>query len=360
MNIHVIKRVFSIFGLLVLFTLFNLLFGDLLQAKISTWGWVEKYKLVSPNAPLIINTREEVRPSDANDVISAISNHKNKVVAVVSVVSGVPSLQGSAVALTSDGLYLTTRAVVQDRPANNFMVVQGDGRRVGVEQIYLDPVTTLAILKTKSSGLSVVSFFNARDIVAGQRILLLGAEATGEPYVLTSVLSGKEAMSGGVHFSDLPSRVLPLQAVIGAMPGQAVLDLSGALVGIWDGGRLVPGSVVQESLSSLLSGGKIDRPVFGFYYRAVARTEVDNSDLVPGLHVVSLTGDKPAVVPGLPAYKAGLRAGDIIVKIGDVDVSATPTPEVLLSSAKPGSGVVFVVNRSGELLNMTVTPTLNK
>ncbi len=356
MSYKVSNNIVSTIILVVLVLVINLFFGDLLQAKISTWHWVQKYNLVNPRVPLVINTREEIRSSDANDLVSAVSNQKNKIVAVVAITAGARTLLGSAVAVTSDGVYLTSKLVVGDRSADSFVVVQSDGKQLQVKDLYFDPATSLVLIKTTGAGLSVASLSDKRDVVAGERVMLLGAESSGEPYVLSSVLSGTELMLPGVMFSDVTSRTIPLQAVPGAVPGQAVLDLSGALVGIWDGTKMVPGSVAEELLASFINSGKVVRPKFGFYYRYISKLEAEQVGTTAGLRLTIPQGDKSAVVAGSPASLAGLVTGDVVTRIAGTSVEDIAVPEVLLSSAKPNAKLSITVNMGGKSVDLTITP----
>lgn len=356
MHYKVSNSIIRTTGLVVLVLMINLFFGDFLQAKIATLHWVQKYHLINPRVPLVINTREEIRSSDANDLVSAVSNQKNKVAALVDTTGGARTLIGSAVVVTSDGVYLTVRSVVGDRPINNLVVIQSDGKELQVISSYFDPATSLVLIKTTGTGLSVASLSSRNDLVAGARAMMLGMQNNGEPYVLSTILSGTELMLPGVVFSDVPSRALPLQTVMGAMPGQAVLDLSGMLIGVWDGEKLVPASVAEEALSSFLSGGKIVRPKFGFYYRLVTRPEALATGGVAGFRLLAPAGEKSAVVAGLPASKAGLLTGDVIIQVGGVSVADSAVPEKLLSSARSAEELDLVVNRGGKSLSVKIQP----
>ncbi len=356
MNYKISKNIVQTLLLVILVLIVNLFFGDLLQAKIATWHWVQKYHLINPRVPLVINTREEIRPNDVKDLVSAVSSHKNKIVALVSISNGSRTLIGSAVALTSDGVFLTAKNVVGDIPAESIVSIQTDGKELKVKDIFIDPVTTLVLFKTSGSGLSVAALSSNKELVAGEKVIMLGAQSNGDAYVLSSILSGTEHMSPGTIFSDVPSRNLPMQAVFGAMPGQAVIDLFGTLVGIWDGTKLVPASIAEETLASFLSNGSISRPKFGFYYRFVSKQEANQYGSVPGFKLVVPQGEKNSLIAGSPASLAGLLTGDTITHIGGEAVAEVTMPELLLSTAKLKAELTFVVNRNGKSLEIKITP----
>src|SRR5262245_4427568 len=95
--------------------------GDWLAAQISTWHWVQKYGLLSPRAPLVIHTREEVRVNDTNDIINIINRSKSRVGALLDTSGGQVRLAGSVTTATADGVFFATRSAVGNTAANSFI-----------------------------------------------------------------------------------------------------------------------------------------------------------------------------------------------------------------------------------------------
>jgi S1-C subfamily serine protease len=357
------KIAFRNFGILVLVALLafllNVFFADSLVARIGTWHWVQARHLLDPRAPLVINTREEVRVSDGSDSVAAFNKSKNKVGAVVDMSNGQPNLRGSAVVATSDGRFITTTSVIAGVKPENLVIVMFDGARYPVVKTATDTAAGLSVLETGAGSLSVTSMAQPQDLLPLARILLLGANADGSPYVLSSNLSGSEHMPDTVVSSEGPSRTLPLQFVAGAMPGQAGFDLSGDLAGLWDGQRLISATIVQETLNSVLTNaGKVVRPSFGFSYRFVSSKQAALTKSTAGLLISKTPDGKPAVVPGGVAAKAGLLEGDVITKVGSQAVADTALPEVLLTTAPVAKQLVFEVVRQGKTLQFTLTPVV--
>lgn len=353
----VMKYIFSKTLWVILFAafisfLFMLFAGDVLRAHIANWNWVKGRGLLSPSAPLVIHTREEVRVNDSSDIVATINRSKNKVVSVVEVVGGIDQLRGVAGAATSDGLFFTSRAVIGTSKPEALTLVASDGKRYSVQGAVSDPASTVVLLKTSARDFSLVSFASREDTSAGERVMFLGANTDGSPYFLSSFISSSERMPDGVLFSDTANRALFVEEPKGSLPGQGVFDLSGQLVGLWDGQRVVPGSVLQEVVAAALAhSGAVARPAFGFYYRYVSAM----SPVPAGLLVVKPLDGKPAVVASASASKAGLLEGDIIIKIGSQEVGGRAIYEELLLGAAPGSSLPLQVWRSGKAVPIEIS-----
>lgn len=332
-----------IVGVGVIVFLLNTLFGDSLAAKLATQRWVQRYHLVQPRAPLVINTREEVRVSDTNDTIGTISKNQEKVAAVVLSQNGADTLRGAALAAISDGVWLSVGAAVNGAPLENLYIVTNTGARERVTKVVQDPGTSLVLLHTAMRGLAVPTFRSAKSAVVGERVILLGAQQDGAVYYVTSSVSSAEQTASGVLSADMPARTLPLQPVSGLMPGQTGFEYSGQVTGIFDGKIFVPASVIQEMVTAYVSHqGSIVRPVFGFLYvwQHGAGTQA-------GLLVTKRT-------EGSPAARAGIMEGDVITKVGQQEVGTAVLPDALLSTAAADAQVVLTVQRGGKTLELTV------
>jgi S1-C subfamily serine protease len=107
------------------------------------------------------------------------------------------------------------------------------------------------------------------------------------------------------------------------------------------------------------AGKQLARPYIGIRYtpidKQVAKTEslpVDQGAWV------STTGDssgKPAVTPGSPGEAAGIKAGDIIVGIGDTKIDTEHPLNAVLAQSAPGDTVDLKVLRDGQTLTIPVT-----
>ena len=72
-------------------------------------------------------------------------------------------------------------------------------------------------------------------------------------------------------------------------------------------------------------------------------------------HPEEIVGGIRSVLTGQPAFKAGLKPGDRILSIGDVQIKSNTQARELIMASK-GSTLQLVVNRKGKRLSLTVTP----
>ena len=91
----------------VLALILNILLGRWLTAQISTIPALNRWKLLSPQAPIVINNREEIRISDSGDILQAIQDAKSKISSVVILQKGQMNLVGGAINLTGEGVFVT-------------------------------------------------------------------------------------------------------------------------------------------------------------------------------------------------------------------------------------------------------------
>jgi S1-C subfamily serine protease len=333
----------------------NLLFADSLVARMSTWHWVQKYHLVTPRAPLVINRTEEVRVNDGSDSVAAVNKTKGRVVAVADISSGSPVLRGAAVAVTSDGSLFTVTAALAGAKPENIIVITSEGKRFPVTSTVSEQLTGVVVLKTNAS-FSAASFASSSDLRVGSRVLLLGALTDGSPYVLSSFLSSGEHPVGGVVSSDSFNHMVGFQSVDGAVPGQAAIDLSGQVVGLWDGQQLISATVLQSLVGNFLShNGKFSWASYGFYYRVVSAEDATASGASAGLLVSRTSDGKPAVLAGSAAAKAGLLEGDLITKIDGQPAADGFVDSRLLSFS---GRVNFDVVRAGKQISLGVIPNI--
>src|SRR6185295_4907898 len=97
---------------IILALLANVFFGRVITAKISTLPVLNKFKLLSPQAPIVITQREEIRVSDSGDAVQAMESVRSKISSVIAVTDKKFTFAGTAVNVTSDGVFITTKSVV--------------------------------------------------------------------------------------------------------------------------------------------------------------------------------------------------------------------------------------------------------
>lgn len=284
---------------------------------------------------------------------------------------------GTGFIVTSNGLVMTNRHVVEDADAE-YTVISQDGREYVAEVVTRDTVSDMAFvrMKTKEGGavnnLPVVKFVpDANAVQIGQSVVAIGnALAEFDNTVTTGVVSGKgrQIVAGGMTEGNEELRGL-IQTDASINPGNSggpLVNLSGEVIGINTAvssegqgiGFSIPldQRLIGRLLDQVNKYGRIVRPYLGIRYVAV-NEELDRQyklGTTKGAWIRG-EGDMPAVIANTPAAKAGLRGGDVVLQMDGKEVTEKTPLQDLLSDANPGDTVTLTILRDGKHQDMKVT-----
>jgi serine protease Do len=230
--------------------------------------------------------------------------------------------QASAVVIDPKGLLITNQHVVEQ--AAQLKVHFADGRELPGEIIGGDPVTDVALVKVDAEGLPAARLGNSEELRVGQIVLAIGNALglPGGPTVSTGVVS---ALGRPLPGSDFIFEGL-IQTDAAINPGNSggpLADLSGAVVGINTAmvpfaqgvGFAIPIHAVQRIVDEIRQKGRVVRPWIGVSVAELRPEVARQYDLEPfsGLLVAE-------TVPRSPAHRGGVRAGDVITRLGPFEV----------------------------------------
>lgn len=270
---------------------------------------------------------------------------------------------GSGFIVSSEGLIVTNKHVVQDTQAK-YKVVAQDDKVYPVQKIYQDSTNDLAILKIDPpvGGLKPVEMGDSSKLEVGQMAIAIGT-ALGEfrNTVTVGVISGLgRGITAGSSFEGYVERldnVIQTDAAINpGNSGGPLFNSSGQVIGvnvaIAQGGQnigfAIPINVVRDSLKNFETTGRFVRPYLGIRYKMIGRDLALLNDLPEGAYVVE-------VVSGSPAEKAGVKNGDIITKMDGVGVREKDGGLAkLISQKKVGEWVELTVWREEKEIKITV------
>jgi serine protease Do len=340
---------FLIFAAVAVSLFLNALFGRFIAVKISTWPLLNRWKLISPQAPIVINTRQEVRVSDTGDVQQVINSARPKISLLVSNASGQPAVLGAAINLTADGYFVTSKSAADAQKAQNLFIKLDDGRLGRVGTTTLDSATGAVILKTDLSGVPVAGLADSKNLLAGERLVFLAPGLQDFSSVFEAGYVTKPQPEGGeVRDADAPSRAFGVQVSPTPPAGQAVVDSSGDIAGLWDGNSVISSDVIKN-LSAVFLGnkGNINRPVYGFKYKAQSAVEAKVLGAAEGARIVFVS-------PLGPAGEAGLLADDVIISWNGSDVRGNTDLEELLQQNKPGDAISLKISRGKTNLTLNL------
>ncbi len=280
-----------------------------------------------------------------------------------------PKSIGSGFIVSSDGLVVTNKHVVSDIGAK-YNVITSNNKKYKVLQIYRDPLNDIALLKINPSEnpgqtLRQAALGDSSKLEVGQFVVAIGT-ALGEfkNTVTTGVISGLgRGITAGSEFQGFVERldnVIQTDAAINpGNSGGPLVDSSGRVIGITSAiaqsgqniGFALPINILKDSLASFNKHGQFNRPYLGVAYKMIAKDVAFLNNVAAGAYVQS-------VVSSSPAEKAGIQAGDIIIKLDGKTVQ-TETGELatLIADKKVGDEISITVWRNGKTLSLKATLT---
>ncbi len=243
---------------------------------------------------------------------------------------------GSGFFVSSDGLIVTNKHVVDDKTAE-YTVYTNDGKKHSAKVVARDPVLDIALIKIdQGAGVAYpyLSLGDSDSLNVGQSVIAIG-NALGEfrNTVSVGVISGlaRSITAGdGTGQSETLDHVIQTDAAINpGNSGGPLLDLSGEVIGVnvavAEGsqsiGFALPIGSVKGAIESVKSTGKIVRPYLGVRYVSVNAELKDKNNLTVDYGVLVKAGasvSELAVIPGSPADKAGIVENDIILEVDGI------------------------------------------
>jgi len=256
---------------------------------------------------------------------------------------------GSGIIISSDGYIVTNNHVVED--ANKVTVTLSDGGAFDSTVVGTDAQTDLAVVKIDASNLSYLRFLNNS---LEQLSVLDPVVAVGNALALHLGRSIQE--NTGVVLSD----IIQTDAAINAgNSGGPLLNTAGQVVGInvaiasnaENIGFAISTDTAIPVVQSLINEGKVVRPWLGVSAATVTPTiqQYYHLSVDAGVLIVSVISDGPA-------DEAGLRAGDVIVSMGDEDISTADDLTAAITSHQIGDQVEIVYYRGNvqQVVNATL------
>jgi serine protease DegQ len=264
---------------------------------------------------------------------------------------------GSGVIVSADGYLLTNNHVIEG--ADDIEVQLADGRKAKARQIGTDPDSDVAVLKIELDRLPVIAFGNVESVQVGDVVLAIGNPFGVGQTVTSGIVSALGRDQLGINTFE--SFIQTDAAINPGNSGGALVDAQGNLLGIntaifsRSGGSLgigfaIPVTFARQVMESLIRDGMVTRGWIGVEPRDLT-VEIAESLKLPIQQGVLITG----VLRNGPASAAGLKPGDVVVKVAETPVANTAQLLSAVAALKPASQAPIDVQRGDRVLQLVVT-----
>jgi len=284
---------------------------------------------------------------------------------------------GSGFIISSDGLIVTNRHVVDDTSAT-YTVVLADGSKHVAKILAKDTAIDLALIKIDGKNLPTLTLGDSDTLQLGDTVVAIG-NALGEfsNSVTRGIVSGinRKITAGDMGGSEVIDQAIQTDAAINpGNSGGPLLNLAGQVVGVNTAvsqqgqsvGFAIPINIAKQSIESVQKFGRIIRPYLGVRYVIINADMASQNQLPFSYGALVSRGTDPgqvAVIPGSPADKAGLMENDIILEADGVKIDADHTLVSAIIKKKVGDTISFKVYHKGDTKTITVnlaeTPVAN-
>lgn len=266
---------------------------------------------------------------------------------------------GSAVAITPDGFLLTSAHVVQR--ARRVRASFTDGRELTAEIVGADPLSDLAVLRTTDDALHAATLGDAEKLRVGQLVVAIGNPHGFSGSVTAGVVSalGRSLPTRSGAASRWVDNVIQTDAALNpGNSGGALADGLGRVVGINTAvagvglGLAVPiNAATRKIVGALMSDGRYRRAWIGIAGgpRPLPPRLATSLAQRGGVEIVEVVADSPA-------WRAGLRAEDLIVAVDGSAVEGVDDLMRVMTGDLIGSWVRLDVIREGVRRSVDVMP----
>lgn len=270
---------------------------------------------------------------------------------------------GTGIVVDSNGYILTNSHVISDGEAKSVNVLFNDGSSTDGDVVWYDSQLDLAIVKVNKTGLTPAEFGDSEKVTIGDIAIAIGNPLGLELQrtVTQGIISGldrtiktEQATMTGLIQTDA--------SINSGNSGGPLLNESGQVIGINTAktsegeslGFAIPINQAKEIIKSVIKNGSYEKVTLGIKgydastYAAYAQSQGKQISTDEGVFVGEVVNDSAA-------QKAGVKAGDIIVKLGDTKLTSMSDLTKCLYEYKSGDSTTIVVNRDGKEVKLNVS-----
>jgi S1-C subfamily serine protease len=322
-----------------------------------------------PNGAISVAQSKNIVVSEQNATIDVARKVGPSVVSITSSTtqrdifgrSGEATGAGTGIIISADGLILTNKHVIED--GGSFSVITADGKQYkNAKVLATDPTNDIAFIKIEANGLTPATLGDSSKVEIGSFVVAIGnALGQFQNTVTTGVISGKSrpvTAGDGQGSTERLTNLFQTDAAINpGNSGGPLVNIDGQVIGMNTAvagsgsqgiGFAIPINDIKADITSLQEKGKLVHAYLGVRYVPVTAAFANANGLgVDYGALVYGNGQTAAIVAGSPAANAGIKQGDIILKINDKKVDADNPLTTLIGQFKPGDTVNVTIYRDG-------------
>jgi putative serine protease PepD len=326
----------------------------------------------SQRSPVSTNNAALTSPGSVSEVAAAVMP---SVVDIQVSNSNGSGDEGTGIVYSSDGLIVTNNHVVASAAGSGggtITVTFNDGKTATAKIVGAEPRADLAVIKADGvSNLTKATFGVSKDLKVGQSVVAIGSPLGLSSTVTSGIVSALnrpvETQSEDGQTTVVLDAIQTDAAINPGNSGGPLVDMQGNVIGI-------NSAIASNSQSGGLGGGSSQAGSIGLGF-AIPISEalpiVDQLAQGQQATIASLGVQQPAgsdtttrtsagykvaqVAAGGPADKAGLKAGDVISKVGDRLVYSYADVAAAVRSHRPGDQVTITYTRGGSQSTANVT-----
>ena len=262
---------------------------------------------------------------------------------------------GSGVIVNAEqGLVITNHHVIEN--ADEITITLLDNRTLIAEVIGSDSGSDIALLKVESNNLSEMKLGDSSNIEVGDFVLAIGNPFGLDHTVTSGIISGLGRT--GINPDGYEDFIQTDASINPGNSGGALVNLNGELIGInsailsGSGGNIgigfaIPVNMARGIMDQLLDHGEVKRGLLGVSIASVT-PEIAETYSLNGSSGAFITD----VVSGSAAEKAGLKIGDVILRVNSENIEDAGSLRNTIGLLRPGDEISIEIIREEETINL--------